>query len=94
MIAGLFSGGMLGLFLLGMISKSCTRRAALPATMLGVMVIVWMSISQSSIWPESLARFANPLNPNMTIVVGTSVLLIAGLTINFAYRAQDDSAPH
>jgi solute:Na+ symporter, SSS family len=78
-IAGIFSGGMLGLFLLGMLAPHVDRRAAVPATLLGVIAIVWLSLSTTTMWPDALAAFRNPFHGNLTIVFGTSSLLVTGL---------------
>lgn len=45
MLASLFSGGMVGLFLLGMISKRTGNAAALVAVLLGTLVLAWMAFS-------------------------------------------------
>lgn len=80
-MAGIFSGGMLGLFLLGMLSRTAGMRAAVPATLVGVLAIVWLSLSSTPLWPASLAGLRNPLHTNWTIVLGTSALLVTGLMI-------------
>ena len=48
-LASIFSGGMLGLFLLGLISRA-SNAAAATGVVVGVLVIVWMTISAK--WPE------------------------------------------
>ncbi len=80
-MAGIFSGGMLGLFLLGLLAPHATKRSALPATLLGIVVIVWLSLSPTQLWPASLAAYANPLHTNLTIIIGTATLLITGLLL-------------
>ena len=44
-LAGIFSGGMLGLFILGQAGTRTSGRAALAAVLVGVVVIVWMTFS-------------------------------------------------
>ena len=44
-LSGIFAGGMLGLFLLGLISKHTKSKQAFIAVIVGVIVIVWMSFS-------------------------------------------------
>ncbi len=44
-LAGIFSGGMLGLFLLGLIARRAKNAAAATGVVIGVMVILWMSLS-------------------------------------------------
>lgn len=79
LMAGVFSGGMLGLFLLGMLSKTASRAAALPATTVSVVAIVWLSLSQTDFWPLQLDAIKNPLHNNLTIVIGTALLVVLGL---------------
>lgn len=43
-LAGIFGGGMTGLFLLGMISRATRNRAAIAGVTLGVLVIFWLSL--------------------------------------------------
>jgi SSS family solute:Na+ symporter len=78
-LEGIFAGGMLGLFLLGMISRRAQNPQAIIAGIVGVLVIIWASISgREAIWPESLSQFANPLHSFMTIVLGTCSIVLVG----------------
>lgn len=43
-LSGIFSGGMVGLFLLGLISRKAKNPAAVAAVIAGVLVILWMSL--------------------------------------------------
>lgn len=79
MLSGIFAGGMLGLFLLGIISRATRHAEALTATIIGVLVIVWMTFSGSL--PDSWAGWRNPLHPNMIMVVGTLSLFLTGLLL-------------
>src|SRR5690606_40010779 len=45
-LSGIFAGGMLGLFLLGIISKKANNSDAIVATVAGVMAILWMTRSE------------------------------------------------
>ncbi len=72
-MAGIFSGGMLGLFLLGLMSRA-GRRPALAAVCAGVGVIVWISLSSKGWWP-----MRSPFHPLMATVVGTAAILFVGL---------------
>jgi len=76
-LSSIFSGGILGLFLLGLLSKTQKPQAVF-AVILGVLVIAWMSLSAIFVkngFPETLA---NPLHTNMTIVVGTLTIFLVG----------------
>jgi solute:Na+ symporter, SSS family len=79
-LAGIFAGGMLGLFLLGMIARSAGNAAAKLATLIGILVIVWMTFS--SLLPEQYASWRNPLHLNMVIVIGTLTIFLTGVLIS------------
>ena len=79
-LAGIFAGGMLGLFLLGIIARQTGNAAAKLATLIGVLVILWMTFS--SLLPEELSSWRNPLHLNMVIVVGTLTIFLCGIAIS------------
>jgi len=80
-VAGLFAGGLLGLFLLGIAWRRVTNTIAIVATSIGVAVIIWMSLSRWPIWPERLAAFRSPLSDMAAGIVGTAVILATGLIL-------------
>jgi SSS family solute:Na+ symporter len=49
--AGILSGGVLGLFLLGLLARRAGSRAALVATLVGIAAIVYMTVFQTLIHP-------------------------------------------
>jgi len=75
-LSGIFAGGMLGLFLLGMIARHAGHSAALIGVITGTLVIAWMVFSQSGAVPPLLR---NPLHANMTVVVGALSIFLAGV---------------
>jgi SSS family solute:Na+ symporter len=79
-LAGIFAGGMLGLFLLGMISRSAGNAVAKLATIIGILVIIWMTFS--SFLPDQYAGLRNTLHMNMVIVVGTLSIFLSGILIS------------
>jgi solute:Na+ symporter, SSS family len=84
-LAGIFSGGMLGLFLLGMLSRTAGNFEAKLATVIGIIVILWMSLS--ALLPHQFAVIRNPLHLNMVIVVGTlSIFLVGSVTARLRRR--------
>ncbi|WP_256009848.1 sodium:solute symporter [Desertivirga xinjiangensis] len=88
-LSGIFAGGMLGLFLLGIISKKSGNLEAFAATIVGLLVIVWMSLSH--LIPEEFAYLKNPLHANMIIVVGTlSIFLTGSLLASFKNKKEAD----
>lgn len=76
-LSGIFAGGMLGLFLLGIISKRTGNSAALAGAITGVLVIMWMTFSY--LIPDEYSYLKSPLHANMIIVVGTLVIFLAGV---------------
>ncbi|MBX7123652.1 MAG: hypothetical protein K1X42_16105 [Opitutaceae bacterium] len=73
-LAGIFSGGILGLFLLGSLSREAGRSAAIIAVTVGVLVILWMSISPD--WHALPPAWRSPFHGFLTIVFGTNTLLL------------------
>lgn len=78
-VASITSGGMLGLFLLGMISRA-PNAAAATGTIIGFLVIVWMTISAK--WPAALGQWASPFHSFMITVIGTLTILMVGLLVS------------
>lgn len=78
-LSGIFAGGMLGLFLLGIASKQTNNQAAFIATLVGILVILWMTFSY--LIPDQYAFLRNPLHANMIIVVGTLVIFLVGIVM-------------
>lgn len=78
-LSGIFAAGMLGLFLLGIISRKTKNHEAIIATIIGILVIVWMTLS--SLLPSGYEAFRNPLHQNMIIVVGTLTIFLVGIVL-------------
>ncbi|MCB2408877.1 sodium:solute symporter [Hymenobacter lucidus] len=85
-LSGIFAAGMLGLFLLGVISRQTGNHEALTATIIGVLVILWMTFSGKL--PDELATFRNPLHKSMIIVVGTLTIFLVGLVLTRLRRSK------
>ena len=77
-LASIFSGGMLGLFLLGFISKKTANVDAITGVVTGVLVIVWMSLSPIYFTGENLVAFRSQFHSNLTIVFGTLIIFLVG----------------
>jgi SSS family solute:Na+ symporter len=71
-ISAILGGGMLGLFLLGMLVRRAGGRAALAATVLGVLVTAWGTAATK--W--SVLTF--PLHPMMLGLLGTVIIVGTG----------------
>ena len=91
-LSGIFAGGMLGLFLLGMISRRTKSHEAFTATLIGIVVIIWMTFSKYL--PGQYAFIRNPMHVNMTIVVGTLTIFLAGLLLTKRKKKVELTFPH
>jgi solute:Na+ symporter, SSS family len=78
-LAGIFAGGVLGLFLLGLVSRKADNVAGAIGTICGLLVIVWMFLPQLVEMPKSLR---NTWHTNLTVVVGTLVIFLVGMGIS------------
>ena len=79
-LAGIFAGGMLGLFLLGMIARSAGNAVAKLATVIGILVILWMTFSY--LLPGQYNDLRNPFHMNMVIVIGTLSIFLTGTLLS------------
>ena len=80
-MASVFSGGMLGLFLLGYFSRKATNMNAAIAVTVGVLVILWMSLSPLYFNTEGLLCFKSRLHTQLTIVFGTMAIFLTGFLL-------------
>jgi SSS family solute:Na+ symporter len=87
-LASIFSGGMLGLFLLGILSRRARSGHAALGVAIGVLVIVWMTFSPG--WTGALAAWRSPFHANLIVVFGTVAILVTGLV---AGRVRAAAAP-
>jgi len=74
-LASIFSGGMLGLFLLGVFSKQKNTVGAIVGVIVGLGVILWLSLSNLLLSEEALG---NQFHTYLTIVFGTSAIFLVG----------------
>ena len=86
LLSGIFAGGMLGLFLLGMIAKATRNAEALTATLIGLFVIIWMTFSSQL--PDEYAALRSPFHPSMIIVIGTLTIFLTGLLMTRIRREE------
>ena len=88
-LSGIAGGGMLGLFLLGFISRRAGNPAAIAATVLGLAVIAWMTLAKSMpAWARSpFHAFLIPVFGAMTILLAGT--LLAALLTWIARQKQD-----
>jgi SSS family solute:Na+ symporter len=81
-LASIFSGGMLGLFLLGYMSKSVRNIDAAIGVIVGALIIIWMSLTPIFLKDGNLASFKSPFHSNLTIVFGTMAIFLIGFLLS------------
>jgi SSS family solute:Na+ symporter len=83
-LSSIFSGGMLGLFLLGYFLRKATRLSAALGMISGILVITWMSLSESSFWNNhpALLAYRSPFHNFLVVVLGTMVIFFVGLLVS------------
>lgn len=74
-LSSIFSGGMLGLFLLGYIARKARRADAVIGTVCGVIIIGWISAAEFLSLPPS------GIHEYMAIVLGTIVIFLVGFLL-------------
>lgn len=80
-LASIFSGGMLGLFLLGYLSKKVRNIDAVIGVIVGAILIIWMSLSPIYFTEGALLKFRSPFHTNLTIVFGTLAISLVGFLL-------------
>lgn len=78
-LSGIFAAGMLGLFLLGIVSRRTRNHEAFIATVIGILVILWMTFSANI--PLEYEFLRSPLHNNMIIVIGTLTIFLVGISL-------------
>ena len=78
-LASIFSGGMLGLFLLGALTTRSKSTGAVIGVICGIAVIAWMSLSSLS---EDPSRYGNIFHSYLTIVFGTLAIFLSGFLLS------------
>ena len=77
-LSAIFSGGILGLFLLGYVGKNIRQKFAAYGVILGVLIIAWMSLSPMIPDGTFWGSFKSPFHANLTIVFGTTAIFLVG----------------
>ncbi|GJM33594.1 MAG: sodium:solute symporter [Saprospiraceae bacterium] len=78
-LASIFSGGMLGLFLLGAFSERKNVLGAIIGVIVGLLVIVWLSLSNVFLGEDAIG---NQFHTYLTIVFGTSAIFLVGFLVS------------
>lgn len=77
-LASVFSGGMLGLFLLGVFSKRNSEVGAIIGVVVGLVVILWLTLSDFFLGPDTIGAW---FHTYLTIVIGTMTIFMTGFLI-------------
>ncbi|MEQ8686125.1 MAG: sodium:solute symporter [Imperialibacter sp.] len=77
-LSSVFSGGVLGLFLLGVISKQAKSVHAAIGVVVGVLVILWLSLSPVFFTAGGWLAFKSPFHANLTIILSTTAIFCVG----------------
>lgn len=86
-LSSIFSGGMLGLFLLGIFSERKNVKGAIIGMICGILVILWMSTSTIIFGEDSLGA---SFHTYLTIVFGTIVIFLVGFLVSLFFKTKDD----
>mgnify|MGYP003347348454 CR=1 FL=1 len=78
-LSGIFSAGILGLFLLGIVSKRAGNAEAVTALLIGTLLIIWIVVAPMV--PEKYGILKSTLHINMSIVVGALGILLSGMLL-------------
>lgn len=83
-IGAVFAGGLGGLFLLGFFFKHANNRGALIGVIVGVIVILWLTLSNMKALPESIS---SSIHPFMISVFGNVTVLTVGAVASLFWPA-------
>ena len=90
-VSSAFGGGLLGLFLLGFLSKRAKNAAAVAGVCAGVLLILWMSLTPMFVKKWGMfASIESPFPGLLSIVFGTAAIVLVGFLVALAAgRAKD-----
>lgn len=81
-VMGLFSGVLLGVFLLGILTRRANTGGVLIGAVCGMAVVTWASFGWTSVGPDSVERHISFLWPSVISTVGTVSI---GFAASFAF---------
>ena len=89
-LGGIAGGGVIGLFLLGLMFKWIRRWQAVVAVIASILSIAWATFARDL--PASLSWFECTWNPRMIGVIGTVTLLVVGIILGLvSYKKVESS---
>ena len=94
-LSSIFSGGMLGLFLLGFVVRKARNAQAITGVILGILIIAWMSLSPMLPQESGWGMFRSNFHLNLTIAFGTTAIFLTGflLTLLCGGKKQPETNP-
>jgi SSS family solute:Na+ symporter len=92
-LSSIFSGGMLGLFLLGYFTRKAQNFEAAAGVLVGVLVICWISLSPSYFTDGAWVRFRSPFHTNLAIVLGTTAIFVIGFFLANLFGQKGQEGP-
>ncbi|KJD34360.1 sodium:solute symporter [Tamlana nanhaiensis] len=78
-LSSIFSGGMLGLFLLGIFTKKKNTTSAIIGMIAGILVILWLTLSEQIFGSDSIGA---SFHTYLTIVFGTMAIFLVGFLVS------------
>ena len=82
-LSSIFSGGMLGLFLLAMFSKFKYVKGAIIGMIAGILVILWMTFAGRIFGPDTIGA---SFHTYLTIVFGTMAIFLVGFLASYIMK--------
>jgi solute:Na+ symporter, SSS family len=92
-LASIFSGGMLGLFLLGFFSKRVNNISAILGVILGLIVIGWMSLSPFLFSGTIMEKYSSHFHSYLSIVFGTTTIFVTGFLFGYILKPKASLKP-
>lgn len=87
-LSSIFSGGMLGLFLLGAFSKKKYVKGAIIGMIAGILVILWLTFSETIFGKDSLGA---SFHTYLTIVFGTIAIFLVGFLLSMLMKPKNQT---
>jgi SSS family solute:Na+ symporter len=84
-LSSIFSGGMLGLFLLGIFSKTKNVTGAIIGMIAGILMILWLTFSEVIFGPDSIGA---SFHTYLTIVFGTIAIFLVGFLVSSLMKSK------
>lgn len=87
-LGAVFAGGIGGLFLLGFFFKRANAQGAMVGVGVGIVAILWLTLSHLKVLPESISSSTHPFIIN---VVGNMTVLIVGYIASLFWPAPSET---